>query len=296
VTRTQLAIYASLAAIWGTSFILLLQVVGAFGWAGAVAFRSLLVAAIVAAAALLTRRGLRFTGHWRPLAVVGATTVAGQLVGLSIATPLIGTQMAAILVATIPLFSLLFGQVMRVEHVTRPARVGLVMGFAGIVLLVGFPSVPFTAAFGFGVVCSLLSAASAALGSNWAKARLGGVGAWEQTAGAFTVGGLLTLPLLLVVPVPGPVEPVDVLFLVALAGIHSALAYTLYFRLVHEVGATIAISVEFVVPLVAVVIGGLFVGERLTAPQIVGGTVIIAGCLLVVGLLPVRRRTPAVGP
>jgi drug/metabolite transporter (DMT)-like permease len=289
VTRAQLLVYALLALIWGTSFILLLQVVNAFGWAGAVAFRSFAVAAIVAGAAAVTRRHLRFAGHWRPLTVVGATTVAGQLVGLSIATPLIGTQMAAILVATIPLFSLLFGQVMRVEHVTRTARIGLVMGFGGIVLLVGFPSVPFTAAFAFGVVCSLASAASAAFGSNWARARLGGVGAWEQTTGAFVAGGLLTLPLLVVVPVPGPIVPVDLVFLVALAGIHSALAYTLYFRLVQGVGATIAISVEFVVPLVAVVIGWLLLGERLTMPQLAGGTAIITGCLLVAGLLPVRR-------
>ena len=293
MTRTQLLIYVSLALIWGASFLLLLHVVQAFGWAGAVAFRSLAVAAILLVAALVTRRRLRFAGYWRPLAIVGATTVAGQLVGLSIATPRIGTQMAAIMVATIPLFSVLIGQALRVEHVSRPARFGLVLGFGGIVLLVGFPSVPITLEFAFGVVCSLLSAVSAALGSNWAKARLGGVGAWEQTLGAFLVGGALTLPLLLVVPVPGPVEAVDVAALLLLAAVCSALAYTLYFRLVHEVGATIAISVEFVVPLVAVVIGWIALGERLTLPQFVGGTVIVIGCLLVVGLLPVRRRRGA---
>jgi drug/metabolite transporter (DMT)-like permease len=292
VTRTQLLIYVSLALIWGASFLLLLHVVRAFGWAGAVAFRSLAVAAILLIGARATRQRLRLGDHWRPIAVVGATTVAGQLVGLSIATPRIGTQMAAIMVATIPLFSLLIGQVLRVEHVPRPARVGLVMGFAGIVLLVGFPAVPFTVDFAVGVVCSLVSAASAAFGSNWARARLGGVGAWEQTLGAFLVGGALALPLLVVVPVPGPIEPLDVAALLVLAAVCSALAYTLYFRLVHEVGATIAISVEFVVPVVAVVIGWFALGERLTVPQLVGGTVLIAGCLLVAGLLPVRRRSP----
>ncbi len=294
MTRSQLLVYASLALIWGSSFVLLLQVVNAFGWAGAVAFRSFIVAAIVVITAAVTQRRLRFRGHWRPLAVVGATTVAGQLVGLSIATPIIGTQMAAILVATIPLFSLLMGQVLGVEHVRRSSRFGLVIGFGGIVLLVGFPTVPLTPLFAFGCLCSLLSAASAAFGSNWARARLGGVGSWEQTTGAFVVGGLLTLPLLLVVPIPGPLVPLDGVFLVALAAIHSALAYTLYFRLVQDVGATVAISVEFVVPLVAVVLGWLLIGERLTLPQIAGGTAIIAGCLLVVGLLPVRRRRRAI--
>ncbi|MEI7745707.1 MAG: EamA family transporter, partial [Chloroflexota bacterium] len=82
----------------------------------------------------------------------------------------------------------------------------------------------------------------------------------------------------------------DLGYLLALAAICSALAYTLYFRLVQEVGATLAISVEFVVPVVAVVIGAVLLGERLTVPQLIGGAVIIAGCSLVVGLLPVRRR------
>ena len=290
MTRAQVLIYIALALIWGTSFLLLLHVVRAFGWAGAVAVRSFTVAAILLATAAVTRRRLRFAGSWRPLAVVGATTVAGQLVGLSIATPRIGTQMASILVATIPLFSLLIGQVLRVEHVSRTSRIGLVMGFGGIVLLVGFPAVPITPEFAFGVVCSLLSAFSAAFGSNWARARLGGVGAWEQSTAAFLVGGAVTLPLLLVVPIPGPIGLADLGYLLALAAICSALAYTLYFRLVQEVGATLAISVEFVVPVVAVVIGAVLLGERLTVPQLIGGAVIIAGCSLVVGLLPVRRR------
>lgn len=296
MTRTQVLIYIALALIWGTSFLLLLHVVRAFGWAGAVAVRSFTVAAILVIAAVATRRRLRFAGFWRPLAVVGATTVAGQLVGLSIATPRIGTQMASILVATIPLFSLLIGQVLRVEHVSRASRIGLVMGFGGIVLLVGFPSTPITPAFLFGVACSLLSAFSAAFGSNWARARLGGVGAWEQSTAAFLVGGALTLPLLLVVPIPGPITLVDVGYLLALAVFCSALAYTLYFRLVQEVGATLAISVEFVVPVVAVIVGGVLLGERLTVPQLVGGAVIIAGCALVVGLLPIRRRRASASP
>lgn len=46
----------------------------------------------------------------KPLLVVGDTTVAGQLIGLSYATPRIGTAMSAILVATIPLFSMIIGR------------------------------------------------------------------------------------------------------------------------------------------------------------------------------------------
>jgi drug/metabolite transporter (DMT)-like permease len=293
VHRRQLFDYVALAVIWGASFIVLLKVVGAFGPMGAVSLRSLAAAGVLVLAAGLTRRRLDFGHAWRPIAVVGATTVAGQLVGLSFATPRIGTSMAAILVATIPLFSAVIGRLWRIEEVSATGRVGLGLGFGGIVLLVGFPSVEVTPAFVLGCASSLFGSVCAAFGSNWARRHLRAVGSWEQTTGAFLVGGLLTLPLMLLTPAPAMPTLGDVACLLVLAAVCSALAYVLYFRLVAEVGATLAISVEFVVPVLAVVIGAVALGERLTAPQVVGGAVIILGCAMVVGLVPRSSRVSA---
>ena len=290
--RRQVLDYLSLAVIWGLSFLLLLKVVQAFGWVGGVAFRALIASAILTAIALVSRRRLAF-GRWWPLAVVGGTTVAGQLVGLNLATPRIGTAMAAIFVGTIPLFSMLIGQIWGIERITRVGRVGLALGFAGIVLLVGFPAVPVTRAFVLGCVCSVLSAVCAAFGSNYARRHLQAVGSWEQTIAAFVVGGLVTLPLLFVVPVPTKPVPIDFAYLVLLAGMCSALAYVLYFRLVAEVGATIAISVEFLVTVIAVIVGAAVLNEHLSVVQLIGGAVIIVGCALVLDLVPRRPRTDA---
>ena len=58
VHRRQLADYAAMAVIWGLSFVLVLQVVGAFGWVGAVTFRALIASAILLPARrAATRRG-----------------------------------------------------------------------------------------------------------------------------------------------------------------------------------------------------------------------------------------------
>ena len=284
----QLVAYLSMALIWGVSFLLLLKVVRAFGWVGAITFRALIASATLLAIAVITRRRLVF-GHWRPLALVGVTTVAGQLLGMSIATPLIGTAMTAIVIGTIPLLSMVIGQVWGLERVTRPARLGLLLGFAGIVLLVGFPAVPFSGAFLGGCAVALFGAACGALGSNVASRYLRTIGSWEQTIGAVFFGGALMLPMLFVVPVPDPPAPVDFVYLASLALLCSSLAYVLYFRLVAEAGATVAISVEFVVTVIAVGIGAVALGEHLSVVQLVGGVVIIAGCALVVGLVPRRR-------
>ncbi|MNH48174.1 EamA-like transporter family protein [compost metagenome] len=61
-----------------------------------------------------------------------------------------------------------------------------------------------------------------------------------------------------------------------------------------RIGATRAISVEFVVTLVAVLVGALFLGEALSLLQLAGGVVVLVGCLLVLGLLPGRKaRLPS---
>lgn len=113
----------------------------------------------------------------------------------------------------------------------------------------------------------------------------------------------MALPLLVLVPVPATPAAPDYGALVLLAAACSALAYVLYFRLVAEVGATIAISVEFLVTVIAVLVGAVVLGERLSVAQLAGGAVIIAGCALVLGLVPWRREAagdlvpePARGP
>jgi drug/metabolite transporter (DMT)-like permease len=66
--------------------------------------------------------------------------------------------------------------------------------------------------------------------------------------------------------------------------------YVLFFGLLAAIGPTRAISVEFVVTVVAVAAGTLILGERLSTLQILGGVVIIAGCALVLGIWPGARR------
>ena len=286
-----MADYGVLSVVWGCSFIVLQQAVRGFGWLGAASFRSLIAGLILLVIAAVTRRKLRFSAGWRPFAVVGATTVAGQLMGMSFAVPRIGTAMAAIFVGAIPLFTMLIGRLWGLEQITARGQLGLVFGFGGIVLLVGFPAVPITGSFLLGCAAALAGSVSAAFGSNYARRRLQGTGSYEVSTGSFLFGGLMMLPLLALVPVPGPPSVADFGYLLVLASMMSSLAYVLFFRLVAELGATRAISVEFFVTAIAVTIGSVVEHERLSVPQIAGAVVIIAGCVLVLGLVPARRRT-----
>lgn len=282
----DIATYIFLAVAWGLSFLVVLRVVEAFGWVGAVTFRCFIAAGTLYAIARLSGRRLDFQAGWKPFAIVGATTVAGQLIGLSYGTPLIGTAMAAICVASIPLFSMLISQLWGLERITPRGLIGLLLGVVGIVLLVGFPAVSVTPAFVMGCVAALFACLSAAFGSNYASRRLATTGSWETTIGAFVFGGIMTLPLIFIVPVPAMPGAVDFLYLLISACVMSALTYVLYFKLVGSVGPTKAISVEFVVTVIAVLVGAVFLKEQLSLIQFVGAAIIIAGCALVLSSRP----------
>lgn len=285
----DVADYLVLALIWGLSFLVLIRVVEAFGWIGAISLRCLLAGVTLFIFAKALRRPIDLSAGWRPFAIVGATTAAGQLIGLTYATPRIGTAMASILVATIPLFSMIISQLWGLESINRRSLVGLILGTIGIVVLVGFPSVPVTGSFLFGCAAALFGNFCAAFGSNYASHKLSNVPSSDITMAAFFLGGLMVLPFLYLVPVPATPRLSDMLNLLILGGVMSAMAYVIYFRLVSRIGATRAISVEFVVPIVASATGTLFLGERLTFAQIGAAGLIILGCAMVLGLLPIFR-------
>lgn len=289
----DLTAYVTLAVIWGLSFVVVLRVVEAFGWVGAVTLRAFVAAGTLLVIAALTRRRLDFSVGWPRLAFVGATTVALQLAGLNYAMPMIGTAMSAILVATIPLFSMLIAQASGIERLSAPRKAGLLLGFCGVVLLVGFPAVPLTMPFVVGCLASLASAFFAAVGSNYVGYRLRHVGAWEVTIGSFLTGGAMLLPLLALVPVPGVPLPLDYVLLFIAGALMSGLTYLLYFWLVGRLGATKAVSVEFAVTVIAVMIGAGLLGEPLSLVQMVGAATVVLGCTLVLGLIGGRRAASA---
>lgn len=260
------------------------RVIPVVGWLGVVTFRSLIGGTLLLVVATLTGRPLRVRGHLRHLAVVGATAVAGQLVGFAFAMPRIGTAMTAIFAATIPFFSMGVGHLWGLTPTTRRETTGLLLGLAGVVLIVGFPAAPVTAEFLAGCLAGLAGASAAAIGSQYANRHLGSVEPWTQTTAAFLWGGGLTLPLLVAVPMPGTPDTGDLLLLLLLGTFSSAVAYVLYFTLLAEAGATRTNSVEFLVTAVAAVIGVVVLGERLSTVQWCGGAVVLAGCGLVMGL------------
>ena len=75
-----------------------------------------------------------------------------------------------------------------------------------------------------------------------------------------------------------------------LAVVCTGLAYTMYFRLIANVGPANAISVTFLIPVFAVVWGALFLSEGISLAMAVGCAVILLGTSLATGVLKPGRR------
>ncbi len=283
--------FSILALLWGVSFLLLLRVVEAFDWGAAISVRAFIASGSLFLLSLLLRRKLDFSVGINHFAVLGATSVSFQLIGLSIAVPRIGTALTAILVGAIPLFSSVIGRLMKIEEIDQIGFIGLVLGFVGIIFLVGFPSAKLGSDFFLGFFICLAGCISAAFGSNYSKLKLSNTGNWEQVIGAFFFGGLFTLPLLLFVPIKSGLDPSDWVNMVALAVICSAFCYVIYFSLVLKIGATRSISVEFLVTVVAVLIGAFYLNEAISLIQLFGAVLVVLGSILILDLLSLSGRS-----
>lgn len=278
--------FALLSLIWGFSFLLLLRVVEAFDWAAAISVRAFIASGCLYILALLMRRKLDFSIGIKHFAILGAATVSIQLIGLSLAVPRIGTALTAILVGAIPLFSAVIGRVMKIEQIEKRGVLGLLLGFIGIVFLVGFPSEQFGDQFLLGFSICVIGCISAAFGSNYSKLKMSSVGNWEQVIGAFFFGGLFTAPILIFVPIKPNLLVLDWLYMISLAVLCSAFCYVIYFSLVAKIGATRSISVEFLVTVVAVLIGAFYLNEAISLIQLFGAFLVIMGSVLILNLLP----------
>jgi len=285
MTPRQLNMYTWTFLMWGASFYWLAISIPEFGWAATVAFRSFIACGLLVVIAFATRRKLVFHNAWKHFAVLGFASVGMNLGGMNFALTRMNSSIVAILVTTIPLYSLLIEWIWHGKRPTPLMLTGLIIGFIGVVILIGFTPQEINGAFLLGFLGSVIASTGFAFGGSYAKVYTPHVGSYEQTIGTFLFGGLFTLPLVLIVPFnvfPPSLKSIGALAIVAATA--SSFAYILYFKLVDEIGATKALSTEFLVPVVAVILGSLLLDEHITTVQFIGAGVIFIGCALVLGL------------
>lgn len=215
---------------------------------------------------------------WRAAAIVGAMLLAGGNGFVAIGLKLgVGTGMAALLIATVPLLASIFAGLSGMWP-TRKEWLGIVLGFLGIACLQrGAHAGPPAA----GLVV-LLAAASWAYGSIWSR-RLPLPSGLMSSATQMLTGGLLLLLLGLgrgehIVALPD-IHAVGALVYLIVFG--SFIAYSSYLYLLKSVRPALATSYAYVNPVVAVALGIAFAGETMDLVGVSAMLLTLGGVVLV---------------
>lgn len=282
-----------LALIWGASFVLYRVAIPELGLPLTVGLRlALASSALLLAFGWPLRnvspdRRLPVSG-WLLLAGAGSTALPFALFAETVMRSSAG--FAAVLNATSPLFSALLGVLLWRETVSGSRRVGLLLGFSGVAVLVALREVGPLRIGLDAVALGLIGAASYGLCVQIVRRHLHEVDPAAVATGFSLVGALLLAPWALV-SLPQALPSWRAVLAVAVLGLVStALANFMYFRLVSRMGATSALSVTFVIPPFAMLWGHLLFAEMPTLGMLVSTAVILIGTALTVGWRPTGQR------
>jgi drug/metabolite transporter (DMT)-like permease len=292
IERRTWAAFLLLALAWGTSFLFIKIAVQSVPPVMVVGSR--LLFGVLGLGAILIARRLalpRDPAIWRHLAVVGVVNVAIPFFLITWAES--GAQgvdsgAASVLNSTVPLFSIILsGFLLRVERVTGGMIAGLLIGFAGVLILFSRPG---GGEGGNSLLPYLAITAAAvfyAMGTAYARRHLRGLHPVVVAAGQLSMAAAVVLAAALL---SGGLtsEAMRAIFswpalgaLLWLGLMGSCLAYILYFNVLEQWGATRTTLVTYVVPIVGVTAGVVFLHEVVDWRLLAGGALIISGVVAV---------------
>ena len=286
------AMLATLAVLWGSSFFF-----------NGVAVRELpsftLVWLRVAIAASVMLLALRLLGVAMPrereiwLAFFGMGFLNNVIPFILIVwgQHRIASGLAAILNTTTPLFTVIVANFLTAdERLTRLKLAGAVIGFGGAVVMIGPDALHGITDNVLAQLACLAAALTYAFAAIFGRRfRRMGIVPLVTATGQVCASSVMMLPLMLLVDRPWTLPMPHAATWAAVLGvalISTAIGYVLYFRILASSGATNLLLVTFLLPVTAVLLGALLLGESLHARNFLGMALIGVGLAFIDGRLP----------
>ena len=296
MTLGQWGMLAMLSIIWGGSFFFIGVAVADIPPLTIVAIRVLLAAMVLWLIMVALRQSMpRDPSIWGTFFCMGFLNNVLPFSLIVWGQTYISSGLASILNATTPLFTILVaGGLLADERITLGKAVGVLLGLAGVVVIVGPEAMGGMDENVLAQLAVLAAGVSYAFAGVYGRRfRTMGMTPFVTATGQVTASSVLLLPLALSVDRPWEQAVLEGPVWAALAGLgilSTAFAYILYFRLLATAGATNLLLVTFLVPVSAVLLGILFLGEHLAAGHVAGMALIASGLLVIDGRLLPRRR------
>jgi drug/metabolite transporter (DMT)-like permease len=279
--RTTLASLAAVYLLWGSTYLAMAVAVAELPPLAMAAMR--FTAAGIVMLGIARWRGVRVppAREWLRVLPIGALLFVGGNGFVAIAEQSVTSGGAAVVCATMPLWVGVLGPVWG-ERPSHREWMSLVLGFAGVIVLMGSPSL---AGEPWHVALLLAAPVSWALGSRMARA----LPATAATRDTFMLAAMQLLSggavLAVIAGLRGETLPADAsakawLALGYLWIFGSLVAFTAYAWLLRNARPAVATSYAFVNPIVAVLLGAVLSGEPLGATTLVANVMIVAAVML----------------
>ena len=301
MTRGYVPLLLVLALIWGSSFMFIEIAIDDLSPAATMTGR-LLFASAALGAVLVAKRGFRQAVRclrdfgWAGV-VLGVISTALPFWLIAWGQTRIDSGIAAIGNASMPIFvALLAMRFARHERVTGVRAFGLVLGIIGVGVLVGVnPEGGWAGAIG--TLAVILASISYAAGSLFSQHKLGDSSGLLVSTASVLWGTLVIRPFGIAqgpsdIPSWGAIASVAALGLLG-----TALGLMMYLRLLADYGSARGSLVVYLLPVVALFYGAVFLDEPLRVTALVGLALILAGVAIASGLVrPLRRQQPVPAP
>lgn len=289
---------AVLALIWGWSFLFIKVAVEGMTPVTVAAARITLGALVMLGVVWFKHLAIpRTLALWRHFAVMGVLASFIPFTLLAFGEQRITSALTSVLNAATPLFAAMAAAAFINERLKRSQVLGLLVGLAGVAVASGIGGRDLTASTVSGAAAAVGAAACYGYTFVYARNHLTGVSPLVAAAGQLSTGAVVSLPAAVFTSLRHGVslQPHRVLAVAVLGIVGTGIAYVLYYTAIADVGPTKASVVTYLVPVVAVTVGILFLDEPFRARIIAGGLLIVAGIALL-HERRARRRPLPVGP
>jgi drug/metabolite transporter (DMT)-like permease len=298
MTGGDWATLAALSVLWGGSFYFLEILLRAWPPVtiilARVGFAAMLLWAYMRATHQPVPRGWRL---WGAFSVLGLFGNALPFVLFAWGQQSIDSGLASILNATTALWGVVVAHLFTIDEKATPAKVtGVVLGLAGVIVMIGGDALGGLGSNVLAQIACLIGTLCYAIAGVYARR-------FTDSAIAVSLGQLATAavmlaPIAVVIDKPWTLPPPDAATIWATVGmvvLATAIPYILYFRLIARAGANNAFLCTFTIPVVAILLGALFLGEVLALRHVAGMALIAVGLIAIDGRM-FRQKAVAASP
>jgi len=283
VSRRGWIMFAAMSVIWGLPYLLIKIAVGGVAVPVLVFGRVGIGAALLLPLAMRRGQLAAIRPAWRWLAVFALVEIIAPWFVLSEAERTITSSLSGLLIASVPIIVAVLSLLIGASERLSPVRwIGLLIGLGGVALLAGPDLIGAHATAGTARAVGevLFVALCYATGPLIANRKLAGVPPVGMTAACLAFAAVVYAPAA-ALTWPSSVPAAKVLLSIAgLALICTAAGFWIFFQLIAEVGPPRASVITYINPAVAVTLGVLVLGERVTPVMLAAFGTILVGSVL----------------